>query len=131
MAVLEAFIHDPLINWRLMKEEVTVSAVKDTDMVSASSAASIREAFHPQAPMRRPKADEKDIFNELQAKPGAYEVRNERALSVYNRVQHKLTGRDFEPDVALSVEVQVDRLIEQATTIENLAQCFVGWCAFW
>ena len=41
---------------------------------------------HPQAPTRRLKADENDIFNEAQ------EVRNERALAVYNRVQHKLTG---------------------------------------
>ena len=37
-------------------------------------------------PSRRLKADENDIFNEAQ------EVRNERALAVYNRVQHKLTG---------------------------------------
>lgn len=76
------------------------------------------------------------------------EVRNERALSVYNRVQNKLTGkssalhnvvrcslpppgRDFNPEVALTVEIQVDRLIEQATSFENLCQCFSGWCAFW
>lgn len=75
-------------------------------------------------------------------------MRNERALAVYNRVQHKLTGtlqvvfgrdhmlirisgRDFDPEVALTVEVQVDRLIEQATAFENLCQAFSGWCAFW
>lgn len=125
-----------------------------------------RAAAHPQAPIRKLKADENDIFNgafqnhtttkssltmisaETEHQPGAQEVRNERALSVYNRVQHKLTGkprfqssyqclltstlgRDFNPEVALSVEVQVDRLIEQATSFENLCQCFSGWCAFW
>ena len=75
------------------------------------------------------------------------EVRNERALSVYNRVQNKLTGlssivfcliwltkdkpgRDFNPDVALDVPSQVSKLISQATSLENLCQCFSGWYAF-
>lgn len=30
---------------------------------------------------------------EAEEQPGAQEVRNERALFVYNRVQHKLTGK--------------------------------------
>lgn len=55
------------------------------------------------------------------------EVRNERALHVYNRVQHKLTGNDFDPNVELSIEAQVDRLIQEATSLENLCQCFSGW----
>lgn len=88
-------------------------------------------AAYPQAPTRKLKADESHIFNEAEGQPGAQEVRNERALFVYNRVQHKLTGRDFNPDVALSVNDQVGRLIEQATSFENLCQCFSGWCAFW
>ena len=57
-------------------------------------------------------------------------MRNERALTVYNRVQSKLTGRDFNTDPsepALSVAAQVDRLIIQATSLENLCQCFSGW----
>lgn len=40
-------------------------------------------------------------------------------------------GRDFNPDIVLSVPDQVDKLIYQATSIENLCQCFSGWCAFW
>ncbi|TFY65865.1 hypothetical protein EVG20_g5221 [Dentipellis fragilis] len=87
MAVLEAFVYDPLINWRLMPTEPRVAE--------------------------------------------AQEIRNERALAVYNRVQHKLTGRDFNPDVSLPVPAQVDKLILQATSLENLCQCFSGWCAFW
>ena len=49
---------------------------------------------------------------------------------MYNRVQHKLTGRDFNPDQVLSVADQVDKLIIQATSLENLCQCFSGWCVF-
>jgi serine/threonine-protein kinase mTOR len=29
------------------------------------------------------------------------------------------------------VEEQVERLIAEATSDENLCQLFVGWCAFW
>lgn len=61
------------------------------------------------------------------------EVLNENALRVVKRIQDKLTGLDF-PDMdaeALAVEDQVQRLIVQATSTENLAQLFVGWCAFW
>jgi FKBP12-rapamycin complex-associated protein len=86
---------------------------------------------------------------EAQGELGAQEVRNEKALFVFNRVQHKLTGmartklfvkyfskilesgRDFNPEVSLTVQVQVEKLIDQATALENLCQCFSGWCAFW
>lgn len=70
------------------------------------------------------------------------EVRNEKALAVYSRVQKKLTGavfpsfdslvdllflgRDFDPEEELSVNDQVEKLILQATAVENLCQCFLG-----
>ncbi|PPQ67890.1 hypothetical protein CVT26_007090, partial [Gymnopilus dilepis] len=131
MAVLEAFVYDPLINWRLMQTEVEVRRPEDTEMDPERAAELARVAGHPQGPMRKLKADENDIFNDEGQPGGAQEVRNERALFVYNRVQNKITGRDFNPDVVLSVPMQVDKLIEQATSLENLCQCFSGWCAFW
>lgn len=33
--------------------------------------------------------------------------------------------------VHLSVEEQVDRLIKEATSVENLCRLFMGWCPFW
>ncbi|PCH36202.1 atypical/PIKK/FRAP protein kinase [Wolfiporia cocos MD-104 SS10] len=122
MAVLEAFVYDPLINWRLMQTDVDG---RRPEAVKTGRTEMARAAAYPQGPIRKLKADENDIFNEHQ------ETRNERALFVYNRVQHKLTGRDFNPDVVLSVAAQVDKLIIQATSLENLCQCFSGWCAFW
>ena len=64
------------------------------------------------------------------------EALNERALKVIRRVQDKLTGTDFHsPDEEvgepLDVQDQVQRLIVQATSSENLCQLFIGWCAFW
>lgn len=59
------------------------------------------------------------------------EVLNEKALAVMARVEDKLTGCDFDDAGALSVVEQVDRLIQQATDVQNLCQAFVGWCPFW
>jgi FKBP12-rapamycin complex-associated protein len=61
---------------------------------------------------------------------GMPEVLNERALQVINRVSKKLTGRDFSNET-LDVPAQVQRLIDQATSHENLCQCYIGWCPFW
>ena len=38
-----------------------------------------------------------------------------------------LTGRDFPTDDAITAEKQVDLLIKQATSHENLCQCYIGW----
>lgn len=63
-----------------------------------------------------------------------------RALEVINRIQAKLTGRDFisagisfsaSLDEELNVEQQVAKLISEATSVENQCQLFVGWCAYW
>lgn len=63
------------------------------------------------------------------------EALNEKAVAVIRRVQAKLTGRDFElgvmDDQPLDVRAQVQRLIHQATSHENLCQCYIGWCPFW
>lgn len=56
---------------------------------------------------------------------------NQRAVTIINRVTNKLTGRDFKPDRPLDVPSQVEKLILQASSYENLCQCWIGWCAFW
>lgn len=59
------------------------------------------------------------------------EALNEKALKVIRRVQDKLTGTDFpdfdETSEPLDVPEQVQRLIVQATSSENLCQLFIGW----
>jgi phosphatidylinositol kinase/protein kinase (PI-3 family) len=56
---------------------------------------------------------------------------NERALDVIERISAKLRGKDFKTKEPLDVPAQVQRLIEQATSTENLCQCYHGWCPFW
>lgn len=65
--------------------------------------------------------------NEAEAK----EVQNARALQVLSRVKEKLTGKDFNNREEMGVPLQVDRLIKEATNLENLCQHYIGWCSFW
>jgi FKBP12-rapamycin complex-associated protein len=52
-------------------------------------------------------------------------------LSPSPRYSLSCAGRDFDPEVVLNIEAQVEQLIEQATALENLCQCYFGWGAFW
>ncbi|KAI4184996.1 MAG: hypothetical protein LQ346_006001 [Caloplaca aetnensis] len=133
MAVLEAFIHDPLLNWRLGNRESppepsfpserrsSIIGKVESEQQRLSSGSSFRarrfsvidqDAVDPQGNENR-------------------EVQNARAIQVLARVKEKLTGRDFKKDEELNVEEQVQKLIRQATSVENLCQHYIGWCSFW
>ncbi|KAL0469619.1 phosphatidylinositol 3-kinase [Neurospora intermedia] len=169
MAVLEAFIHDPLLNWRLTNPTSPPGPNFNAE----------REVAMPGGPgprARRPSILDAPVapteFLAAQAAPGAdghgmgmsanpgrsrartnssaiyptgssmvnghgnnqqeqQEVQNARALEVLDRVQQKLTGRDFKPHEELNVTDQVNKLIIEATKLENLCQHYIGWCSFW
>lgn len=62
----------------------------------------------------------------------ANEVLNERAVAVMARMSNKLTGHDFsttntELETGLTVKTQVQKLITQAMSHENLCQSYVGY----
>jgi FKBP12-rapamycin complex-associated protein len=48
-----------------------------------------------------------------------------------SRVHKKLTGRDFKQQEPLDVQRQVNKLIMQATSLDNLSQSYLGWCPYW
>ena len=78
---------------------------------------------------------QRELFKVLGGKDAAtHEMAlNRKALKVIRRVQDKLNGTDFPDceDDPLDVSDQIQRLIVQATSSENLCQLFIGWCAFW
>lgn len=81
---------------------------------------------------RRPSMLEGGILDAPEGVPQeAREAQNARALQVLARVKEKLTGRDFRNNEELSVSDQVDKLIAQATNVENICQHWIGWCSFW
>ncbi|KAK9391919.1 Serine/threonine-protein kinase mTOR [Crotalus adamanteus] len=108
MAVLEAFVYDPLLNWRLMDTNTKGTKQSRTRTDSYSVCQS--------------------VVGDGLVKP---EALNKKAIQIINRVRDKLTGRDFSHDETLDVPTQVELLIKQATSHENLCQCYIGWCPFW
>lgn len=78
---------------------------------------------------------QRDFMSVLGGEQGAAheEALNEKALKVIRRVEDKLTGTDFSDCTGepLDVSDQVQRLIVQATSSENLCQLYIGWCSFW
>ncbi|KAI5290740.1 phosphatidylinositol kinase- protein kinase tor1 [Ascosphaera acerosa] len=129
MAVLEAFIHDPLINWRLGSRESP--SAHNSPFMPAEGFAPGEAAFddrigHSYAARRR-----SSMLEQGNEQNEPREVQNARAVQVLSRVKEKLTGHDFKPNEQLSVGDQVDKLLVQATSVENLCQHYIGWCSFW
>jgi FKBP12-rapamycin complex-associated protein len=140
IAVLEAFVYDPLLNWRLLTTKTQTAnhsksqshnhpdSQKNPLLNSPPSKPNLIESFpydiSGSASFTPPDAagTEDDILRD---------VSNQRAVNVLNRIKMKLCGRDFLASEVLDVKHQIDNLIVQATSIENLCQCYVGWCPFW
>jgi FKBP12-rapamycin complex-associated protein len=167
MAMLEVFVHDPLIKWRLLDHQGVAarnrnandnaarrasqssrnsrrgssrrdedgSAKSDGDKTTPASA-SHDDDDDDRWPAGAPRQQWRHLQElEMQALMGGgadTEVLNSRAVRVVERVNNKLTGREFgsttEP---MPVETQVAMLINQATSTQNLACMYIGWCAFW
>ncbi|XP_072283025.1 serine/threonine-protein kinase mTOR isoform X8 [Pyxicephalus adspersus] len=119
MAVLEAFVYDPLLNWRLMDSEYHTGEMMET--------VELGETAHKKPGSTVPESIHTYIGDGL-VQP---EALNKKAIQIINRVRDKLTGRDFSHEETLDVATQVELLIKQATSHENLCQCYIGWCPFW
>ena len=150
MAVLEAFIHDPLLNWRLttrespyeptFRSERRESLIGEGQSVRQLSGSFMTELEDAQI-NGRPRPNPASYRGRGRAPTFAHaagnngeenrEAQNERAVAVLARVKEKLTGTDFKNLEPLDVEEQVSKLIAQATNIENICQHFIGWCSFW
>jgi len=168
MAMLEAFIHDPLIKWRLLQTAQPETQHRPSHSSRSSHAplapdggpgGSRRSSLTPSLMKSLEESfgyshDPLELSGGLQPVPiqsirqkqwvshsaqlletlamdGPHEPHalNERAVRVIHRVDNKLTGREFGEE--LSVARQVHLLIEQATSHQNLCQCYIGWCPFW
>jgi FKBP12-rapamycin complex-associated protein len=128
MAVLEAFMHDPLMHWRLgTKESPAEIGPAGMPGENGRRRSIVATLDHPELLRLRNDSSDGDE-NDSSRKP---EAQNERALQVLERVKAKLTGTDFKPGEELEISKQVARLIDQATNLENLCQHYIGWCSFW
>ena len=77
-------------------------------------------------------SDERQLFYELEEKDDIEsDDLNQIVKIVLERVSDKLNGTDFNKNEELKIKVQVQRLIRQASSDENLSQSYIGWCPFW
>lgn len=161
MAVLEAFVYDPLLNWRLLdaadktrRSKVDVGGGANIDSLgeSADDAMDLL-SFAGNQKMVAPKPHE-PLMGDDNAQNYLHpaEVTNKKARLIIDRVKQKLTGNDFNTTEPVDVQKQVDLLIQQATNNENLCQNYIGelmihfqfpqsqhvffisllgWCPFW
>ncbi|RKF83441.1 Serine/threonine-protein kinase tor2 [Golovinomyces cichoracearum] len=148
MAVLEAFIHDPLLNWRLTGGDVSPTGPK----IRSESQESLSVDQEGRTPISNSEAtptatdplpQTSRILSRVRTRSNSaaqgheiqdvdvQETQNARAMQVLHRVKEKLTGTDFKPEEELNYINQVDRLLTEATKLENLCQHYIGWCSFW
>lgn len=137
MAVLEAFVYDPLLNWRLMETGPKTRRSKPPqpgENYSAATASHVSTdlgSLDGAGATSNVRIENISIIDGLDGDGNQPEILNKKALDIIQRVRDKLTGRDFSHDEVLDIHEQVDRLIEQATNNENLCQSYIGWCPFW
>jgi phosphatidylinositol kinase/protein kinase (PI-3 family) len=173
LAILEAFVHDPIINWRLLVPFANEDREGDEDRErdagnheSSDSNLPVSDSHHHATFDHRGNSsgggydhhNSSDISNNTASSEdvsvsgtfsnssenvstsrtshsqpqNAPNVLHNRGLKVVKRIEDKLTGTEFGPEHgALPVSQQVEKLIQQATSHENLCQCYIGWCPFW
>ncbi|KAF3525976.1 hypothetical protein F2Q69_00046635 [Brassica cretica] len=149
MAMMEAFVHDPLINWRLFNFNEVPQFGNNNPNGPTEPEEVGEDPADIDLPQPQRSTREKEILQAVNMLGDANEVLNERAVVVMERMSNKLTGRDFstsaspsnpiadhnnllggdshEVEHGLSVKVQVQKLIDQATSHENLCQNYVGY----
>ncbi|XP_014254034.1 serine/threonine-protein kinase mTOR [Cimex lectularius] len=130
MAVLEAFVYDPLLNWRLIENNANCSKAKRAQAGSNHSQDPLTELHDSLSTMMTNKPAIPSSVENI-GDGSQPENTNKKALAIVTRVKEKLTGRDFAHEESLTVNRQVELLIHQATSNENLCQCYIGWCPFW
>jgi len=156
MALLEAFIHDPLISWRLIAPAGGFSnsfdgdghydSDDDSEILMGSPIERRRRASSipgvPDTLRLLSQTDRRGMLSSISMFNPSWTVMDvtssqehdqlsQKALKVTDRIKKKLTGRDFGEDRCFKVIPQVRELIKAATSSENLCQLYAGWCPYW
>eukprot|EP01059_Diplonema_ambulator_P030147 TRINITY_DN5052_c0_g1_i1.p1 TRINITY_DN5052_c0_g1~~TRINITY_DN5052_c0_g1_i1.p1 ORF type:complete len:2354 (+),score=659.43 TRINITY_DN5052_c0_g1_i1:270-7331(+) len=145
MAMLEAFVHDPIVSWRLDMREDGNERERHVEEGDLMRIAASRPSPSSYVRMGGEQRDETNTTN---------------VTAVIKRIQSKLDGTDCQkiptpvsnpPSSPLSMSVinphdfatppsqqhtldvteQVITLVHDAQSLEHLAQCYIGWCPFW
>lgn len=119
MAILEAFAFDPLIHWGFDLPTQTIAEKTGIELPLTNPSELLRKGAITPEEAAKMESEQKT------------EIRNARAMLVLKRITDKLIGNDIKRFHELDVPEQVDKLMQQATSVENLCQHYIGWCPFW
>ena len=134
MAMLEAFVLDPLANWFTIDVERTHRNRTQSRRGDGQDGADPTQAWLSYGPHG---VTDHGMFNRPQSRTIFYPAEANReqtkgkASLALIRVEAKLKGREFSSAEQKTVGQQVNLLIEEATSPENLSQLFLGWCPLW
>ncbi|CDF35341.1 unnamed protein product [Chondrus crispus] len=159
MSLMEAFVYDPLLRWKLIGPEELDQIRKESRSARAEANATNGMAPDTLQPSRQDTEESEEMpeiksleatgclsrsvrkarMRQMRAVRNGDQFHDEKIIGIskekarcaLERFESKLYGTDFERNVELSVAEQVNRLIEDAQSIENLCALFMGWCAFW
>ena len=149
--ILAAFVHDPLISFRLLiplmmkqaksknktdidnqKDNIKAQEKEEKNEKMMEDIISNSKKDENELEKKRIGSDERQLYNELEEKDDIEsDELNQIAKIVLERITDKLNGTDFNKNEELKVDEQVKRLINQATSHYNLSQSYLGWCPFW
>lgn len=71
------------------------------------------------------------IYDPLLQWSGQHDQKQGKAVAIVDRIKNKLSGNDFVQNHRLSVQEQVEALINQAMDSSNLCEMFKGWSPWW
>ncbi|KAJ2473934.1 phosphatidylinositol kinase- protein kinase tor1 [Coemansia sp. RSA 2322] len=159
MAVLEAFVFDPLVSWSYIQDpdhndepgavpskrgagaqNAVPNGNQQAQLARWNSASRAGTANHLDLAdvARGSRPDEPGVGGGNMAKikydgveDKGWLIGNPKARAIVNRIHAKLVGTDFDPNVQLDVAAQIEKLIQQATSSDNLAVLYVGWVPMW
>ena len=134
MAMLEAFVYDPLISWRLqLTDSMQPAAVEPATFLQAEDHTNDVDLQNTIRSCRQ---------RTLATRPT--DAQNARAHQIVSRINDRLNGSEEnylrlqwplsltgKVQSAVSTQDQVARVIAQATANENLSQLYPGWCPLW
>ena len=134
LSIIEPFLRDPTVNW---------SRSGRAQRTDTNTTATVANSTRPNAPNAqglydRENSEAKDMLLKISGRlngiynithPAAERIKRE-CISKGRAVPNRGLGASKDEELPMSVQGQVQRLIDEATMLENLCQMFMGWQAW-
>ncbi|KAF9560300.1 serine/threonine-protein kinase M1 [Mortierella alpina] len=132
IAVLEGFLHDPLVEWSKGKkrgqqlQQAAIAAAGGANLIDPlGDDSGLGAGDEARARLQKPRAAAGagggDAFDAEQ---------NEKAQAILTQTKKKLTGTEGGNHFVLTVQGQADDLIQAATSVEHLSAMYIGWSSY-